>query len=148
MSAALIVAEPHPAYVHRPKLVVDASVVAALVFLEQNRSDAASWLRGRALCAPHLLHAEIAGAGANQVRRRRQSPDAVLEMLSHFEAMEIDRYVVPPSGAFEIAQRYGLSTYDASYLWLAASLGAPLATFDARLGEAAKKHLAGGERPG
>jgi predicted nucleic acid-binding protein len=32
--------------------------------------------------------------------------------------------------------------YDAAYLWLAAELGAPLATFDLDLGEAARRHLA------
>ena len=34
-----------------------------------------------------------------------------------------------------------LSAYDAAYLWLAAELKAPLATFDAKLGKAAQRHL-------
>ena len=36
---------------------------------------------------------------------------------------------------------YGLSAYDAAYLWLAAQLKAPLATFNRKLGEAAQAHL-------
>ena len=41
-----------------------------------------------------------------------------------------------------LAQRYGLSAYDAAYLWLAAELKAPLATYDQKLGAAARLHLA------
>ena len=35
-----------------------------------------------------------------------------------------------------------LSGYDADYIWLAAELKAPLATFDRKLATAAKAHLA------
>jgi predicted nucleic acid-binding protein len=37
--------------------------------------------------------------------------------------------------------RYKLSGYDAAYLWLAAELKAPLATFDKKLAAAAQAHL-------
>jgi len=40
-----------------------------------------------------------------------------------------------------LAMRYELSAYDAAYLWLAGVLGAPLATFDRKLGQAAGRHL-------
>ena len=43
---------------------------------------------------------------------------------------------------FELALRYDLSGYDAAYLWLAAELKAPLATFDKKLA-AAHAHLSG-----
>ena len=45
--------------------------------------------------------------------------------------------------ALELAQHYGLTPYHAAYLWLAERLEAPLVTFDARLGEAARRHLEG-----
>ena len=54
-----------------------------------------------------------------------------------------DRHAVPAAAALELAQRYGLTPYDAAYLWLAERLEAPLVTFDARLGEAARRHLEG-----
>ena len=42
----------------------------------------------------------------------------------------------------QLAQRYQLSAYDACYLWLAAELKYPLATFDEQLARAAQEHLA------
>ncbi len=54
----------------------------------------------------------------------------------------LSRAIVKAAESFELATRYNLSAYDAAYLWLAAKLKAPLATFDAKLGEAARAHLA------
>ena len=48
---------------------------------------------------------------------------------------------VNTADSFDLPLRYNLSGYDAAYLWLAAKLKAPLATFDQKLGEAAKTHL-------
>ena len=49
----------------------------------------------------------------------------------------------PPGAAFgyvvDLARRFDLSTYDAAYLELALREGAPLATLDRRLQEAAEK---------
>lgn len=144
----LIVAEPAAAYLHRPRLVVDASVLAAMVFAEPSGPDAHAWTSGRALCAPHLLDAEIANAAMNKLRRRAMSIDEVLAALEGFASLEVQRFLASPAEVVTLAHRYALSAYDASYLWLAANLGAPLATFDERLGQAAKKHFTDGERPG
>ena len=42
-----------------------------------------------------------------------------------------------------LARHHQLSAYDAAYLWLAADLKCPLATFDERLADAAQAHLSG-----
>ena len=46
------------------------------------------------------------------------------------------------SAQFALALRYKLTAYAAAYLWLAAELKAPLATFDEKLAVAAQAHLA------
>jgi predicted nucleic acid-binding protein len=57
--------------------------------------------------------------------------------------MDLHLHQVEPQHALALALRYNLSAYDAAYLWLAAELKAPLATFDEKLAAAAQTHMAG-----
>lgn len=65
---------------------------------------------------------------------------AFLEMM---EGVDIDvdsaTFAQALSGTLQLARRYKLSSYDASYLELALRLGMPLATLDEDLQKAAKK---------
>ena len=56
--------------------------------------------------------------------------------------MEIELHPINAPAVAALAMHYRLSAYDAAYLWLAAELKAPLATFDDKLAAAAKTHLA------
>jgi predicted nucleic acid-binding protein len=53
--------------------------------------------------------------------------------------VEIEEYEIDPVEVLDLADRLGLSGYDASYLWLARALGAELITLDDRLAKAAAK---------
>jgi predicted nucleic acid-binding protein len=134
----LHVAESPAAYAKRPRVVADASVVIALLFEERQWEEAAERLRGRLISAPHLLDLEFANAALRKMRREGRDAAAV------DRAMQVFDELVAAAAALELAQRYGLTPYDAAYLWLAERLEAPLVTFDARLGEAARRHLEGG----
>lgn len=143
-SAALLhIAEPPVAYVGRPRLVADATVLAAVVFGEAEREQAVALLYGRAIVAPHLVDYEIASVALKKARRERLPSAAVMAALEGYAAIPIERHAVAVGAMFSIAQRYALTAYDAAYLWLAAELETPLATFDDRLAAAAGKHLAG-----
>ena len=61
--------------------------------------------------------------------------------LERYGDLPLRLHRVEVNAVARLAQRYRLSAYDAAYLWLAEQLKAPLATFDRRLGEAAKQHL-------
>lgn len=65
---------------------------------------------------------------------------AFLEMLKGVD-IEVDAatFAHALTGTLQLARRYKLSAYDASYLELALRLGAPLATLDEDLQKAAKK---------
>ena len=65
---------------------------------------------------------------------------AFLEMLEGVD-IEVDTatFAHALSGTLQLARRYKLSSYDASYLELALRLGMPLATLDEDLQKAAKK---------
>lgn len=145
MNAPLFVAESPAAYARRPRLVVDASVVAAALFAEKGLEHASNWMQGRALCAPQLVDYELANAALFKARRGAISGDAAALALEAFALLDLERHAVDAAQVLRLASRYDLTAYDASYLWLAESLGAPLATFDRMLGAAARRHLAGDE---
>jgi predicted nucleic acid-binding protein len=137
----MIVAEPPVAYRVQPPLVIDASVIGALLFDEPERDQAEAWMRGKQLFAPQLLDYEIANVAVSKLRKGLGL--ATTEMaLRAYESTEVQLLDVDTAELVGLAERYQLSAYDVAYLWLAAEMRAPLATFDRRLGEAAQRHLA------
>lgn len=98
-------------------------------------------MRGRALHAPQLVDYELANAALNKLRRKQATAETAAAALAAFSALDIERGQTSLDGVFKLAAQWGLTAYDAAYLWLAAELKAPLATFDSRLGAAAKAHL-------
>ncbi len=136
----LILAEPRPSYISRPAIVLDCSVLGALVFGEDTRTEAVSRLAGRALHAPWLLDHEIASVALKK-RRSGWAQEAVDNGLQAYADQAIEMHRVPTASAVAVAQAYGLSTYDAAYLCVASMLRVPLVTFDAKLGKAAERHL-------
>ena len=136
----LFLAEPPAQYLVLPPLVLDCSTLAGLIFRESWYQQAWDQIRDRTLHAPVLLPIEIASVAVKKHRLGR--PDVAKDGLSQFAAMDIELHKVDALEVVALALRYQLSAYDASYLWLAAELKAPLATFDEKLAGAAKTHLA------
>lgn len=139
MKQPVFVAEPPAAYRLRPPLVIDCSLLAAVLFDEPERDEALKRMAGRELFAPHLLEFEIASVALK--KSRQGLTEVVTCALADFGALPLSQQPVDIQGQVALALRYDLSTYDAAYLWLAAELKAPLATLDRRLGEAAQRHL-------
>ena len=136
----LYVAEPAATWLQRPPVVADCSVVAALVLGEPACDEAAALLSHKAVHAPALLPFEIANVARTKLRAGMEV--ALVEAaLRDFDEQRIAIHPVPPDAMVQLALRYNLSAYDAAYLWLAAELKAPLATFDRRLADAARQHL-------
>lgn len=133
----LYVSEPPMPYSARPPAVVDANVLAAFVFGEPECEEAMARLHPYTLHAPALLPFEIANVAMNKLRRGQASPQDLAARLEGFDFGLIRLAETPPAGVFDLAQRYRLSAYDASYLWLAVELRAPLLTFDGKLATAA-----------
>jgi predicted nucleic acid-binding protein len=141
-------AEPPASYLVRPPIVVDCSVLSAASFDEPLRDDAERLLVGKTLYAPDLIDYEIANVAG---KKRRLALTAGLspeeaqawlgQSLERYLGLELQRSGIDLRDTVALAERYQLSAYDASYLWLAAELKAPLVTFDAKLADAARRHL-------
>ncbi|MCF8159638.1 MAG: type II toxin-antitoxin system VapC family toxin [Polaromonas sp.] len=135
----LYLAEPPKHYLVRPPLVLDCSTLAGLIFEEDWQAQALEKIEGHSLKAPYLLNVEITSVGLK--KHRRGGAAIALSGLAKFASMDIELFEVSAIDVFELANRYQLSAYDAAYLWLAAELTCPLATFDEKLATAAQAHL-------
>lgn len=137
----LYVAEPGGRYTRYPPLVVDCSVLAAVLFDEPERDSAALAMAGKELFVPDLIDHELVSVALKKAASGLA--DLAKQALEDLGDLRMTRRAVAPQAQFELATQFGLTPYDAAYLQLAIDLEAPLATFDHVLGQAAKKALAG-----
>lgn len=121
------------------RVVVDASAIAALVFNEPRADEVALRLEGAVVHAPTLLAYELANVAWKKGRREPGQRPAICRALAAVleERLGIVWCPVSHTDAVLISHATGLTTYDASYLWLAGFLGADLVTLDDRLAAAA-----------
>lgn len=138
----IFLAEPPAVYLTRPPVVLDCSVLCSVLFQEAARAEALRHMSGKDLHAPMLLDHEVANVA---VRKQRQGlpAESIAFALSVYASQQITLHRTDTAAQVNLALQYGLSGYEAAYLWLAAELKAPLVTFDAKLGQAALQHLGG-----
>ena len=89
---------------------------------------------------PALWETEFANVMTVLVRRRllaRHHANAILGRAERLQ-LSIDRATVAPRALFALADRHGISAYDAAYVELAQRRGLPLATRDANLARAVR----------
>lgn len=120
------------------RVVADASALAAVTFKEPGADDLASRLLGADVYAPRILQFEMANVAWKRMRRRPEDSVAILTLLQAAlgDASHIRWIDVNLTDVVLVAKATGLTPYDASYLWLAGSLGADLLTLDQRLAAA------------
>lgn len=118
--------------------IVDASTIAAIMFNEDEATAAAAAIGTATLAAPALILYELASIALKKVRREQQALEATLARLAAHADFDIALHEVDPVAAAALGLSTGLSAYDASYLWLARHLAAPLITLDRKLELAAR----------
>jgi predicted nucleic acid-binding protein len=129
--------------------VLDASVTAAWLLPDEHTEAARrAYARLRAALveahAPELWLWECGNIIANAVRRGRLTADDAWLTWSVLDAVRqrVELQGFTPAAvqaSLGLGMAHGLSIYDASYLWLAASRKLPLLTHDERLAAAAAR---------
>lgn len=125
--------------------VVDASAVAAVLFAEPEAEAVASRLGDSRLAAPPLLSFELANVCLTKIRRHSTQRDALIEQFRRLPWLKIESVDVHHLEVVELAAQTKLTTYDASYLWLARVLETDLVTLDKRLEAAARPQVTRGK---
>jgi predicted nucleic acid-binding protein len=113
-----------------PAKVVDASVLAAIAFQEPRFAEAVALLEDTELHAPTLLAYELTSVAR---KKALLYPSLVRELAANLEdalSTEVQWAEVDHREVLALALATGLSTYDASYLYLALILNVPIVTFD------------------
>lgn len=139
MSRELFVAEPVKTYHTLPPIVVDCSLLAAILFNEPSQEEALKLLSGKSLHAPNLIDHEIISVAVK--KSEAKAGVVVTRGLDGFRKLRLARHNIDHHAQFELALRQKISADDAAYLQLAVSLNAPLATYDRVLAAAASKVL-------
>ena len=85
------------------------------------------------LVAPALLSFEIASVCLKKLRSSPQQREALLAGFALDARMPIEIIEVDHADTLRLAEAFGLSSYDAAYLWLAQKLAAELVTLDRSL---------------
>jgi predicted nucleic acid-binding protein len=127
-------------------VVVDASAFAALVFHEPAAHVVRDRLEGATVFAPALLRFELANTAWKKIRRQPEDAAKIVAALAIAldDRSELIWQEVDPADTVLLAQATGMTAYDASYLWLAASLGADLVTLDEQLAKAVDPYVTRG----
>lgn len=114
-----------------------------MTFREPGHEPLARRLKGAALFAPVILQFEMANVAWKKIHRAPTDGVAILTQLrSALDTVGGIQWMdVNVTDVVLVARATGLTPYDASYLWLAGSLGADLLTLDKRLAAASAEAI-------
>jgi len=119
-----------------PVKVVDASAIGALLFGEPKAQEIADILGNAALAAPALLWFEVASICLKKVHAHENLMEDILSAFNMMDKLPIQAVEVAHQEVVQMARELSLSTYDASYLWLAERLDGDLVTLDEKMHKA------------
>jgi predicted nucleic acid-binding protein len=120
------------------RIVVDTSALAALVFQEPAGDAVRQRLDGATVFAPSLLRFELANTARKKIAQHPAEASKIMAALSIAldERTGLIWQDVDVADVVMLAQATGTTAYDATYLCLAATLGADLVTLDKQLAHA------------
>lgn len=127
-------------------VVIDASTALAWGFPDESSDYADAVLvvlEGKTIYVPSVWSLEITTAVLAGERKKRLGQAEILRFTKLLQGLSVLEDVQPVGdylgNVLPLARQYNLSAYDAAYLELAIRHGAPLATLDDKLENAAKR---------
>ncbi len=120
------------------KLVIDTSVLIAVLVSEPERNRIISLTQDTDLLAPQSVHWEIGNALSAMIKRQRISLDQAYKAINAYGKIPIRFVDVDLIKAIEIASRYELYVYDAYLIVCAMNQRCAMMSLDQELIKAAK----------
>jgi predicted nucleic acid-binding protein len=120
-------------------IVVDTSVIVAVIAHEPQRGALIRLTKGADLLAPASVHWEIGNAFSAMLKRNRIEVDQALQAVAAYRQIPI-RYVdVELEDTLAIAARYAIYAYDAYLIRCGLKFSAPLLSLDRGLLQVAEQ---------
>jgi len=120
-------------------LVVDTSVIIAVLTNEKSKSKLLKITKGEELVAPSSLHWEIGNAFSAMLKRNRITREMAKVALESYSMIPIRFVEVDLSSSLEIASKYSIYAYDAYFVECSRKFNLPLVTLDKGLQIVAEK---------
>jgi predicted nucleic acid-binding protein len=120
-------------------IVVDASVIIAVVANEPKKDMLIRLTSGADLIAPHSIHWEIGNAFSAMLKRDRITVELALKALEAYRRIPLRFVDVELERSLEIADTLNIYAYDAYLICCALKYKSPLISLDRGLVEAAKR---------
>lgn len=114
-------------------IVVDASVIIAVIAGEPQRDRLIERTIGADLLAPHSVHWEVGNAFSAMLRRNRVQLGQVLQAIAIYKTIPIRFVDVELEESLQLAGALDIYAYDAYLIRCALKYNAPLITLDKNL---------------
>jgi len=123
------------------KIVIDTSVIIAVLTNEKHRQRLIELTKGADLVAPPSLHWEVGNAFSAMLRKRRVTLEQAGRAISAYARIALRFYEVSLEDTLSICAKTNVYAYDAYFIACALRLKSPLLSLDNAL-------LAGAEATG
>ncbi|MBU0701431.1 type II toxin-antitoxin system VapC family toxin [bacterium] len=120
-------------------IVVDASVIIAVIANEPEKDILVELTKGADLIAPYSIHWEIGNAFSAMLKRKRIVLNQALIALEVYRNIPIKFLDVELEESLKIADRFGIYAYDAYLIRCALKYKSPLIALDQNLVSFAKQ---------
>ena len=120
------------------EIVVDASVVLAVILNEPEKEGIIRNTEGRDLISPGCLMWEVGNAFSAMLKRKRLDQKQVQKALDTFSVIPIKEVEVNLKEALTVCGNHNIYAYDAYYMLVSKRLSRPMLTLDDRMAEVAR----------